>query len=249
MNTLARELASLSGAVENELKSIEKQEYKGQPIFNLVYEERPDTRDLVNSLSRKDRNACTPELVKEFRQAVLSFVAIAVVFFGALVGVMAGVVVSLITQYYRSRATGHEKLLGFESDGPDIAPRIPDNMIVDYLHGFLSFTNIDRQLEEVRKQITDDIDTVIFEISDVTSIDATAAETLRRFMSMLSDQGVCVRIVRSLALANDHYTRYELRRIMKRINVYPTVQSAIDDVNRRKRKQLLKVPLDYDDEE
>lgn len=181
--------------------------------------------------------------------AVLSLVAIAVVFFGALVGVMAGVVVSLITQYYRSRATGHEKLLGFEGDGPDIAPRIPDNMIVDYLHGFLSFTNIDRQLEEVRKQITDDIDTVIFEISDVTSIDATAAETLRRFMSMLSDQGVCVRIVRSLALANDHYTRYELRRIMKRINVYPTVQSAIDDVNRRKRKQLLKVPLDYDDEE
>ncbi len=75
MNTLARELASLSSAVENELKSIEKQEYKGQPIFNLVYEERPDTRDLVNSLSRKDRNACTPELVKEFRQAVLSFVA------------------------------------------------------------------------------------------------------------------------------------------------------------------------------
>ena len=75
MNTLARELASLSGAVGNELKSIEKQEYKGQPIFNLVYEERPDTRDLVNSLSRKDRNACTPELVEEFRQAVLSFVA------------------------------------------------------------------------------------------------------------------------------------------------------------------------------
>jgi len=83
----------------------------------------------------------------------------------------------------------------------------------------------------------------------VTSIDATAAETMKRFMSMLSDQDVCVRIVRSLALANDHYTRYELRRIMKRISVYPTVQSAIDDVNRKKRKQLLDIPLYQDDEE
>ena len=181
--------------------------------------------------------------------AVLTFVAVAVILFGALVGVAAGVVVSLLTQYYRARATGNEKLVGFEADGPESAPHVPDNMIVVYLHGFLSFTNIDQQLEAVRKQVTDGIDTVIFEISDVTSIDATAAETMKRFMSILSDQGVCVRIVRSLALANDHYTRYELRRIMKRISVYPTVQSAIDDVNRKKRKQLLDIPLDQDDEE
>ena len=181
--------------------------------------------------------------------AVLSFVSIAVVLFGALVGVAAGVVVSLLTQYYRARATGNEKLVGFEGDASDGIPRVPDNMIVVYLHGFLSFTNIDQQLEDVRKQVSGDIDTVIFEISGVTSVDATAAETMRRYMSMLSDQGVCVRIVRSLALANDHYTRYELRRIMKRISVYPTVQSAIDDVNRKKRKQLLDIPLDQDGEE
>lgn len=181
--------------------------------------------------------------------AVLSFVAIAVILFGALVGVAAGVVVSLLTQYYRARATGNEKLVGFEGDAPDGVPHVPDNMIVVYLHGFLSFTNIDQQLEDVRKRVSGEIDTVIFEISDVTSIDATAAETMKRFMSMLSDQSVCVRIVRSLALANDHYTRYELRRIMKRISVYPTVQSAIDDVNRKKRKQLLDIPLYQDDEE
>ena len=181
--------------------------------------------------------------------AVLSFVAIAVILFGALVGVVAGVVVSLLTQYYRSRATGNEKLVGFEGDASDGVPHVPDNMIVVYLHGFLSFTNIDQQLEDVHKRVVGEIDTIIFEISDVTSIDATAAETMRRFMNMLSDQGVCVRIVRSLALANDQYTRYELRRIMKRISVYPTVQSAIDDVNRKKRKQLLDIPLDRGDDE
>ena len=75
MDTLARELASLSTAVAKDLKSIEGREYKDQPMFNFLYDERPDTRNLVNSLSRKDRNACTPELVKEFRQAMMSFLA------------------------------------------------------------------------------------------------------------------------------------------------------------------------------
>ena len=75
MNTLARELASLSSAVGNELKSIEKQEYKDQPIFNFAYEKHEAVQNLVNSLSRKDRNACTPEFVKEFCQAMMSFVA------------------------------------------------------------------------------------------------------------------------------------------------------------------------------
>jgi MFS superfamily sulfate permease-like transporter len=186
--------------------------------------------------------------------AVLSFVAVAVIFFGAIFGVAAGVVVSLLTQLYRSRATGKEKLVGFEGGDTDEVTDVPDNMIVVYLRGFLSFTNIDQQLEDVRNQIVDGIDTVIFEISGVTSVDATATETIRRFMSMLAGQGVCVRLVRSLALANDQYTRYELRRIMKRISVYPTVQSAIDDVNRCKRKHLLDIPLDeyygeMDDEE
>ncbi len=73
MNTLANELACLSGVVANELKSIGKFEYKGKPIFNFMLEERPDTQNLVNSLSRKDRNAFTPELVKEFRQTMRKF--------------------------------------------------------------------------------------------------------------------------------------------------------------------------------
>ena len=134
--------------------------------------------------------------------------------------------------------------MGFDAETPDIAPRIPENVLVDYLHGFLSFTNIDRILEAFRDKIGDEIDTVIFEISDVTSIDATAAETMRRFMRSLDDQGIHVRIVRSLALANDHYTRYELRRVMKSIRMYPTVEDAIENVNRMKRKQLQVVPID-----
>ena len=175
---------------------------------------------------------------------VLFLVAIMVIALGAVAGVATGVAVSLLTHLYRSRATGHEKLMGFSAEEPDIAAHIPDNVLVDNMHGFLSFTNIDSCLEGIRKRIDPDIDTVIFEISDVTSIDATAAETMRRFMRTLDEQGIHVRIVRSLALANDHYTRYELRRVMKRMRIYPSVEDAIENVNRMKRKQIEVVPLD-----
>ena len=176
--------------------------------------------------------------------AVLVFVAAVVVAFGAIVGIVVGVLASLATNFYRSRATGHGKLVGFEGGEPDTAVEVPRNMVVYHMHGFLSFTNIDHQLEEARKHITGDVDTIIFEISDVTSVDATAAESMRRFIRSLSQQGVYVRIVRSLALANDHYTRYELRRMMKRVSIYPTVQSAIDNVNRKKRKQMVTAPVE-----
>lgn len=178
---------------------------------------------------------------------VLMLVACVVILFGALAGVAAGIVVSLITQFYRARATGNQKLMGFKGDVSGKSrgnSSIPENMRVYYLRGFLSFSNIDRELEVVREGVVDGVDTVILEISGVTNLDATATETLRRFIRSLRDQEVNVRIVRSLALANDHYTRYELRRLMKRVNMYPTVRSAIDDVNRMKRKQLIDISLD-----
>ena len=75
MDTLANELASLSSAVEKDLKSIEGREYKDMPMFNFAYEEHEAVRNLVNSLPRKDRNACTHEFVKEFCQTMMSFLA------------------------------------------------------------------------------------------------------------------------------------------------------------------------------
>ena len=183
---------------------------------------------------------------------VLVLVACVVVLFGAIAGVAAGIAVSFLTQYYRKRATGNQKLMGFMADSgsqPDADPVIPDNMRVYYLSGFLSFSNIDHELEDVREGIVEGVDTVILELSGVTNLDATASETLRRFIRALGSQGVSVRIVRSLSLANDHYTRFELRRVMKRVHAYPTVQSAIDDANRMKRKQMLDIPLDQDEED
>ena len=154
------------------------------------------------------------------------------------------IIMSLAIQFFRARMTGHEKLMGFEVDESDDEPRAPSNMLVVYLDGFLSFTNIDRMVENTRKNITDEIDTVILEISGVTSVDATASEAIRRLIRTLSSEGLDVRVVRSLAPANDHYTRYELKRMMKHVSIYPTVQSAIDNVNRKKRKQMTTAPVE-----
>ena len=174
---------------------------------------------------------------------VVILVAATVLAFGALAGVAAGIIMSFITRFYRAHATGNEKLAGFKDDAMDETQLVPKNMLVVRMRGFLSFTNIDSELEKVRAQITDGIDTVILEMTDVNSVDATAAETMRRFLRNLKKQGLYVRIVRSLAPANDHYTRYELRRIMKGMSSYPSVQSAVENVNRKKSKQLEAIPL------
>ena len=178
--------------------------------------------------------------------AILMFVAAVVIAFGAIAGIAAGIALSLGINLVRSRASANAKLVGFEGGEPDEHIRVPANMIVYRMRGSLSFTNIDRILQEVRRLIIGGVDTVIFEISDVRSVDSTAADAMRQFIRALSQQGIYVRIVRSLALSNDHYTRYELRRMMKGVSIYPTVQSAIDNVSRKKRKQMVTVPVERD---
>lgn len=180
--------------------------------------------------------------------AALIVVAVAVIAFGAIIGVAAGIVVSLITQLYRFRVSGEEHLVGLESDAPLGATRVPSNMVVIRVRGIFSFTNVDQELEEAQAQIGEGIDTVIFDITGISGLDATAGESFRRYVRTLRDQGMNVRIVRSLALANDQYTTYELRRIMKHAAIYPSVQSAINDVNRTKRKKVLDLPIDENGE-
>ena len=74
METLARELASLASAVEKELTSLVKGEYGDRDMIAMLqFEESEPLQELLNSLPRKDRNACTPDMVKEFREAIESF--------------------------------------------------------------------------------------------------------------------------------------------------------------------------------
>jgi len=74
LEPLARELSQLAYAVEIELKSIAKGEYGNRdPLFVFMNEKSDVLRNLVLSLPRKDRDACTPERLKEFSEAITSF--------------------------------------------------------------------------------------------------------------------------------------------------------------------------------
>ena len=180
--------------------------------------------------------------------AVLVLVAVVVIVSGAIAGIAAGIVASLAVHFLRSHVKGDEELVGFDGDEPDDNPYVPSNMAVYHMHGYLSFTNIDHELEQARKLLVEGVDTIIFELTDVTNVDSTAAEAMRRLVKSLKKQGILVRVVRSLSIAHDHYTRYELRRMMQHTSIYPTVESAVADVHRRKRKQMIAVPLDDDAE-
>ena len=175
--------------------------------------------------------------------AIVALVACVVIIFGAIAGVAVGIVVSFVANFARSHMSGQEKLMGFVVEENEDEPEIPSNMVVEHFEGFLSFRNVDHRIEETRKCITEGIDTVILDISDVTNIDATASEAIRMFIQMLDSGGYYVRVVRRLAIANDRYTRYELQRIMECVDAYPTVQSAIDDVNSMKNSELLDIPI------
>ena len=174
----------------------------------------------------------------------LIIVACVVVLFGAIAGVAVGVILSLMVNHARSHLTGQRKLMGFAIDEYVGEVTVPSNLIVEYFEGFLSFSNIDHRIEEARMRHADNIDTVILDISGVTDIDATASEAIRSYMQALNSEGFYVRVVRGLTIANDRYARYELRRIIENVDAYPTVKSAIDDVNRMKESELLDVKAD-----
>lgn len=195
----------------------------------------------------------------------LTVVALTVMLAGAIAGVACGIVVSLVEHTYRARRKKHRKLMGFRepadestSDRPDEpSPKLTAQMddepidmrevVISYLSGFLSFTNIETTVERITEHVKPCTKVVILEISSVTEIDATATDTLRQLRRNLHSQGIEVRIVRRVAPTSDHYTRFELRRAMKKTKTYPTVRAALEDVNSMKRKQLTEIPLTTDD--
>ena len=196
--------------------------------------------------------------------ATLTIVALTVMLAGAIAGVTCGIAVSLAEHAYRAREKKHRKLMGFREPTEDSAvdrsgesgkkltaqmddePIDMGEVVISYLSGFLSFTNIETTVERIAAQIKPSTKVVILEISSVTEIDATATDALRQLRRNLHSRGIEVRVVRRVAPTNDHYTRFELRRAMKKTKTYPTVRAALEDVNGMKRKQLTEIPLTAD---
>lgn len=73
MESLARALASLSSGIEADLKKITTREYNDHLMYNLSFQQHPDVQELIDSLPRKERAACTPTLVAEFCDTMQMF--------------------------------------------------------------------------------------------------------------------------------------------------------------------------------
>ena len=181
--------------------------------------------------------------------AIMSAVAAITVFFGAIVGFAFGFAASAVMHLLRkAEVTGTPKELGFGQATADDGEQEHDSLsfervnhsLIVALSGFPSFTNVNPWIRkmEARLEAERNIKRVIFDISDVRDLDITAADTLRDYMGELKARGLGVRIVREIGITGDSYTRYAIRRLMKRGTKYPTVDDALADKNKQKMKDI-----------
>ena len=127
--------------------------------------------------------------------------------------------------------TSGPELLGAVPYKPDDLPAKKD-IEVGYalgmvkLSGDLSFMNIAKAQEEIEAAAAGN-EALILKLSKLDTIDTTAADKLDETLDSLMARGVHVKLVRPIKETSDHYTRYELRRLMQDFKFYPSVRTAI----------------------
>ena len=167
---------------------------------------------------------------REFLVFVIS--AALVVLLGAVAGILGGFILSLALRSARERiASSGPELLGAVPYAPDDLPAKKD-IDVGYelgtvkLSGDLSFMNIAKALGEVERAATGK-QALIVKLSKLDTIDTTAADKLEDALDALMERGAHVKLVRPIKETADHYTRYELRRLMGNFKFYPSVKTAM----------------------
>ena len=174
------------------------------------------------------------------RHMMLEFVvflvsAVVVLAYGAIAGVIVGIVASLVVAFYRDRRSDQQALLGVAYDEGAFGKKGPKPN-VDYavlrLEGHLSFLNIDAKIDALLNQIDDSTRAVIIKLNKVDSLDSTAADKLILLVDMLHARNMHVKIVRKMRPTNDSYTRHEMRRIMRDAKFYPNMSAALAGLSR-----------------
>ncbi len=167
---------------------------------------------------------------REFMVFALS--AALVVLFGAVAGILGGFILALALRSAREKidSSGPE-LLGAVPYKPDDLPAKKDidvgfKLGVAKLSGNLSFMNIAKAVEEIEVAAAGN-EALILKLSKLDTIDTTAADKLDEVLESLMGRGVHVKLVRPIKETTDHYTRYELRRLMQDFKFYPSVRTAM----------------------
>ena len=168
---------------------------------------------------------------------VFAISAVIVFIFGAMVGVFAGIVLSFIVRIYRLKYSESPAYLGvMESDEDENITTVEAEIKLSKQVKLLTFSqeltfiNIDAEIRRLLLQVDErgeDLKSVILDMSKIRVVDATATDKILSLVSALRERGLHVKIVRSFAMTNDSYTRYELRRIMGKARPYPSVETAV----------------------
>lgn len=155
-----------------------------------------------------------------------------VVLLGAVAGILGGFILALALRAGREKIdTSGPELLGAVPYKPDDLPAKKD-IEVGYalgtvkLSGDLSFMNIAKAREEIEAAAAGN-EALILKLSKLDTIDTTAADKLDETLDSLMARGVHVKLVRPIKETSDHYTRYELRRLMQDFKFYPSVRTAM----------------------
>ncbi len=163
---------------------------------------------------------------------VFALSAALVVLLGAVAGILGGFILSLALRSAREKiTTSGPELLGAVPYKPaDLPPKkdidVGYRLGVAKLAGDLSFMNIAPALESVEAAAAGN-EALIVKLSKLNTMDTTAADKLEETLHALMERGIHVKLVRPLRETADHYTRYELRRLMADFKFYPSVRTAM----------------------
>ena len=203
--------------------------YLPQPVLGAVV-----IAALVQVIDFKKIRRYARHLRGEF--LVFIVVALAVMACGALVGVLLGVAISFGELAYRRHRVSQLGFLGVVPDekGYQLLGEVPGarpvaGTAICRLQGRLSFANINVRVDELSRKVEEGATVIIIiDITQVTELDATATDRIIQFIDMLHARGAEVRLVRSVALTQDDYTRFEIEHIMKKIKIYPSIDAALE---------------------
>ena len=157
----------------------------------------------------------------------------AVLLFGAIYGVLAGVILSFLTVILRESDPSRD-FLGAIPGTAELYPLnttrsalpICDTVIYQF-KAPLFFANIDNFTQDIEGAIKDGTKYVIVDASGIGSVDITAAEKLLAFYRKVKAKGIRFLIAGHTAEVNQDLRQFGAGEILKDFSVRPTVRQAL----------------------
>lgn len=167
---------------------------------------------------------------------VFTLTALATFAAGAIAGIVMGIIASILFSLYRNKRPDDPKMMGIIAspamekalvDGRSSVNIEDEDVVVCNLSGRLNFLNIASAMRGIENLLKTSPDTVILELTEVVSLDASATDMILAFLATQKASGKNILVVRHMGITDDPYTRFELKRIMKKSSSFPSKTAAM----------------------